>query len=82
MTRVHKTNDAGTVTVGHGIFESGGKNCIVYNTSNRVVASVGLNDTVLVVTPDAVLAISRPLLPDLKKYLGLMKEKGFPKELF
>lgn len=82
MTRVHKTNNEGTVTVGHDIFERGGKNCIVYNTSKRAVASVGLDDTVLVVTPDAVLAISRPLLPDLKKYLGLMKEKKFPKSLF
>jgi mannose-1-phosphate guanylyltransferase len=82
MTRVHKKNRNGTVAVGPGIFESGSTGSIIYNSSNRAVASIGLDNTVLVVTPDAVCAIARPLLPDLKKYLGLMKEKKFPKELF
>lgn len=82
MMRVHKPNSAGTVTLGRGIFERGGRNSVVFNTSNLSVASAGLDNTVLVVTPDAVLAIARPLLPDLKKYLGLMKENKFPKDLF
>jgi mannose-1-phosphate guanylyltransferase len=82
MVRVHKSNKAGTVAVGSGLFERGSKNSIIYNSSDRVVASIGLDDTVLVATPDAVLAIARPLLPDLKRFLTLMKENGFPKELF
>jgi mannose-1-phosphate guanylyltransferase len=82
MTRVHKKNASGTVAVGAGIFESGSVASIIYNSSNCAVASIGLDNIVLVVTPDAVCAIARPLLPDLKKYLGLMKEKGFPEELF
>jgi mannose-1-phosphate guanylyltransferase len=82
MTRVHKPNAAGTVAIGPGVFESGGADSIVYNSSRRAVASIGLDNAVLVVTPDAVLAIARPLLPELKKYIGLMKENKFPAELF
>jgi mannose-1-phosphate guanylyltransferase len=82
MARVHKASGAKTITVGQGIFEKGGKRCIVYNASNLTVASIGLDNVALIVTSDAVLAIARPLLPGLKKYLGLMKEKKFPAELF
>jgi len=82
MARVHPKNRAGTVAVGGSLFERGTKDSIIYNSSNLAVAAVGLDTTVLVVTPDAVLAIARPLLPDLKKYIALMKEKKFPKELF
>jgi mannose-1-phosphate guanylyltransferase len=82
MTRVHKANKAKTVAVGKNIFEFGNTGSIIYNASNRSVASIGLNNVAVVVTPDAVLAIARPLLPDLKKYLGLMKENNFPKDLF
>jgi mannose-1-phosphate guanylyltransferase len=82
MTRVHEKNKDGSVAVGPGIFETGNSDSIIYNASNRAIAAIGLDRTVLVVTSDAVFAIARPLLPDLKKYLSLMKEKKFLKELF
>jgi mannose-1-phosphate guanylyltransferase len=82
MARIHKPNKRGTVAVGKLIFESDCENSIVHNTSESAVVSIGLQDTVLVVTPDAVLAISRPFLPQIKKYLGMMKERGFSRKLF
>ncbi|HMD69385.1 MAG TPA: sugar phosphate nucleotidyltransferase [Chitinivibrionales bacterium] len=82
MARIHRPNSRGTVAVGKGIFESDCENTIVHNTSGHAVAALGLKDTVLVATPDAVLAISRQLLPQIKKYLGMMKERGFSKKLF
>ena len=82
IARVHEKNKSGTVAVGPAIFESGSVSSIIYNSSNRAVAAIGLDNTVLVVTSDAVCAIARPLLPDLKKFLGLMKEKKFPSSLF
>jgi mannose-1-phosphate guanylyltransferase/mannose-6-phosphate isomerase len=82
MTRIHQKNKKGTVVVGPSVFEHESSNSIVYNASQLHVASIGLDNTVLVVTPDAVLAIARPLLPEIKKYLGMMKDKKFPRELF
>jgi mannose-1-phosphate guanylyltransferase len=82
MSRIHTKNSRGTVAVGASVFESGCSDSIIYNSSNRLVASLGLDNTVLVVTPDAILAVARPLLPDLKKYLTLIKEKNLPKNLF
>ncbi|HUI92359.1 MAG TPA: mannose-1-phosphate guanylyltransferase [Chitinivibrionales bacterium] len=82
MTRVHPKNKKGTVAVGPAVFDHESSNSIIYNASPLHVASIGLDNAVLVVTPDAVLAVARPLLPGLKKYLGMMKEKKFPAKLF
>ncbi len=82
IARIHAKNAKNSVAVGQSVLEQDCNNSIIFNSSNKVVASIGLSDTVLVVTPDAVLAIAKPLLPDLKKYLGMMKDKKFPAELF
>jgi mannose-1-phosphate guanylyltransferase len=82
MARVHQKNKKGTVSVGPLVFENESTNSIIYNASQLHVASVGLDNTVLVVTPQAVLAIARPLLPEIKKYLGMMKDGKFPDKLF
>jgi mannose-1-phosphate guanylyltransferase len=82
MARIHPKNKNGTVVIGSSVLESDCMDSIVYNASPLHVASIGITDTVLVVTPDAVLAIARPLLPEIKKYLGMMKDKKFPQSLF
>jgi mannose-1-phosphate guanylyltransferase len=82
MSRVHKQNAKGTVSVGATVLEAECDKSIIYNSSKKAVAAIGLNDIALVVTDDAVLAIARPLLPDLKKYLAAMKDAKFPAELF
>ena len=82
MSRVHKQNKNGTVAIGATVLEDGCKNTIVHNSSSKAVAAIGLDNVAIVVTPDAVLAIARPLLPQIKKYLAIMKDKKFPAELF
>jgi mannose-1-phosphate guanylyltransferase len=82
LSRVHRPNGRGTVAQGKRLFESGCVNSIIHNSSDLTVACIGLDDTVLVVTSDAVLAIARPLLPEIKKYLGMMKDRKFPRSLF
>jgi mannose-1-phosphate guanylyltransferase len=82
MSRIHAANKRGTVAYGEGVFESDCEKAIVYNASRSTVAAIGLKDTAIVVTPDAVLAIARPLLPHIKKYLSMIKERGFPQTLF
>jgi len=82
MSRIHQPNARKTVAFGSGVFEAECKNSIVYNASSLTVASIGLSDTVIVVTPDAVLAIARPLLPHVKKYLAQIKQQKFSPKLF
>ncbi len=82
MGRIHPHNAQGTVSVGPSVFESRCKDSIVYNASRLTVAAVGLADTVMVVTPDAVLAIARPLLPHVKTYLAMMKKRNFSLSVF
>ena len=82
MTRIHAKNKKGTVSIGPYLFEKESTNSIIYNASPLHVASIGLDNTALVVTPHAVLAIARPLLPEIKKYLGMMKDRKFPDKLF
>jgi mannose-1-phosphate guanylyltransferase len=82
IARIHTKNNKGTVSVGPSVFESESTNSIIYNASQVHVASIGLDNTVLVVTPNAVLAIARSLLPEIKKYLGMMKDRKFPDKLF
>jgi mannose-1-phosphate guanylyltransferase len=82
IRRVRPGNKKGTAVVGRLVFERECTGSIVYNASRLHVASLGLDNVVLVVTPDAVLAIARPLLPEIKKYLGMMKDRKFPRSLF
>jgi mannose-1-phosphate guanylyltransferase / mannose-6-phosphate isomerase len=53
------------------------QNCIVH-TEGRLVAVVGVEDLVVVTTPDAVLVLPRERAEDVKKLVGLLKEEARP----
>ncbi|MBN1306535.1 MAG: mannose-1-phosphate guanylyltransferase [Chitinispirillaceae bacterium] len=81
--RIHGNNASGVTIVGNNILEFECKNSIIFNHSPATVAAIGLDDTAVVVTDDALLVACRSKLPDLKKYLALIKKKkNLPKELF
>ncbi|NLG18420.1 MAG: mannose-1-phosphate guanylyltransferase [Fibrobacter sp.] len=83
LCRLHGKNAEGSTVVGRKIFHKESCNSIVVNRSSLSVAAVGVNDSVVVVTDDAVLVIDRSRLDDLKKYLSEMKKEGsLPPELF
>ena len=54
-------------------------NSVVYNYTDQLVAAVGLNDMVVVATPDVVMVTHQAKIPDIKKLLtkfeGTDKEK-------
>jgi mannose-1-phosphate guanylyltransferase/mannose-6-phosphate isomerase len=67
---------AGNVTLGDVVLESA-ENCYV-RTDGQLTAVVGLKDTVLVVTEDAVLAMHRDMAQDVKKIVDRLKAAGRP----
>ena len=65
---------AGNVTLGD-VFLEGAENCYV-RAEGKLAAVVGLKDTVLVVTDDAVLAMHRDKAQDVKKIVDRLKAAG------
>ena len=82
LIRIYQPNKNGTIIKGKNIFESFCCNSIIYNESYMPVATIGLKNIVFVTTNKAILAIDRSFLPEIKKYLSLMKKKNFPEDIF
>ena len=69
-----KKDENGNVFVGH-VEDMGSKNSLVYSSS-KLVATIGLEDVVLVETEDAVLACKKDRTQDVKKMYDLLKQKN------
>jgi mannose-1-phosphate guanylyltransferase len=83
MSRVLGSNNAGTTVDGTAVYESGCGGSLIINKSNRALAAIGLNNVAIVAVDDAILAIDRTRLPELKKYLTEIKNSGkFSADLF
>ncbi|MBD3347483.1 MAG: NTP transferase domain-containing protein [Chitinivibrionales bacterium] len=83
VARHNRSSAGGCTLVGDSIYESDISNSIIVNKSSMNLAAIGLDNIILVAVGDAVLAISRDKLPDLKKHLGKMKKNSsFSETLF
>ncbi len=83
LGRIHGEDAAGNCQTGEKIYSSENKDCTIANMSNHTVAVVGAENMLVVTVNDATLVISRDKLPELKKYLGELKDSGdFPADLF
>ncbi len=83
LGRIHGEDDSGNCCTGERIYSSENKNSTIANMSDHTVAVVGAENMLVVTVDNATLVISRDKLPDLKKYLGELKESSeFPAELF
>jgi mannose-1-phosphate guanylyltransferase/mannose-6-phosphate isomerase len=67
-----KDND-GNVFVGH-VLDKGSKNSFVYSSS-KLVATIGLEDTVIVETEDAILACKKDKTQEVKQIYETLKEQ-------
>ncbi len=65
---------AGNTTSGHVVLETCANTYVT--ASGRLVAAVGLRDTVIVETPDAVLVMARSHAQDVKKVVDELKRQG------
>ena len=83
LSRIHENNKSGTTVTGPLVYEKDCANSIVVNKSAHTVAAIGLHNVAVIAVDDAILVIDRSRLPNLKKYLGEIKNSGkFPGELF
>ena len=64
----------GNVKIGH-VLDEGSKNSLIYSSS-KLVASIGLEDTVIVETEDAILACKSDRTQDVKKIFDTLKKQN------
>ena len=70
---VSKKDENGNVKIGH-VIDEGSKNSLVYSQS-KLVATIGLEDIILVETEDAVLACKADKAQDVKKIFETLKKQ-------
>ena len=58
------------------------RNCFVHGTDRRLIAALGLEDIVIVDTPDAVLISPRTRVQDVKRLVDRIKSNGRQEHLF
>ena len=68
------TKDKNNNVIIGNVLDQGSKNSMVYSSS-KLVATIGLEDTVLVETEDAVLACKKDKAQDVKKIFGKLKKQ-------
>jgi len=71
---VSQKDDNGNVKIGH-VIDEGSKNSFVYSSS-KLVATIGLEDIVLVETEDAILACKADKSQDVKKIYDTLKTQN------
>ena len=71
---VSKKDENGNVKIGH-VLDEGSKNSFVYSSS-KLVATIGLEDVVVVETEDAVLACKADKAQDVKKIFDTLKTQN------
>ena len=71
---VSKKDENGNVKIGH-VIDEGSKNSFMYSSS-KLVATVGLKDTVIVETEDAILACRADKTQDVKKIYDTLKKQN------
>lgn len=71
---ISKKVEDGNVFVGH-VLDEGSKNSFVYSSS-KLVATIGLEDTVIVETEDAILACKKDRTQDVKHIYEMLKKQN------
>ena len=71
---VSKKDENGNVKIGH-VIDEGSKNSFVYSSS-KLVATIGLEDVVVVETEDAILACKADKAQDVKKIFDTLKTQN------
>ena len=71
---VSKKDENGNVKIGH-VIDEGSKNSFVYSSS-KLVATIGLEDVVVVETEDAILACKADKAQDVKKVFDTLKTQN------
>jgi mannose-1-phosphate guanylyltransferase/mannose-6-phosphate isomerase len=76
LKEVLKADRRGNIIRGR-VVDIGSEGSVIL-ASGRVVATIGLSDTILVDTPDATLVCPTERAQEVKDIVGILKKKGFP----
>lgn len=57
------------------------RRCLIFGHENKILATVGLQDLIIVDTPDALLVCPKERAQDVKKLFPIIEEKGLKKHL-
>ncbi|MBB5226310.1 mannose-1-phosphate guanylyltransferase [Treponema ruminis] len=74
MGVLHEADSNGNISIGDQI-NVDSKNCITYS-SGRLVATIGLDNVVVIETPDAILVCDKNKVQDVKKVVEQLKAAG------
>lgn len=69
------------ITHGSRHVDINSSNCLIFSSEDKLVATVGLNDIVVVDTPDVLLVMNREQPQDIKQLLENIKEQGLTEYL-
>lgn len=72
VERINRTNELGNIVEGN-VIAIGTKNCIIEG-SNKLIATVGLHDLIIVDTDDATLICNKKNIGDIKKVLENLRK--------
>lgn len=73
--RSHDLDEQGNLIDGNAVILDS-KNTFVFSRSERLIGCVGLEDTIIVDTPDALLVCHRDSSQDVRRFIELIKERG------
>lgn len=74
LDEIIEKNKAGNILKGNTI-DIGSQNCTIYG-NERLIATIGLNDMVVVDTPDAILVTPKDRVQEVRKVVEVLKRNG------
>lgn len=74
VSEAHQADESGNVTEGHAIYVKATRNYV--RADKRVVAAVGVDDLIVVDTPDAILVAHKDASQDVREVVLRLREQG------
>lgn len=77
LSRLHPQDEHGNVRLGRAVLSETERTVVYSSASGRLLVTHGVEDLVVVDTPDSTLIAARDALPGLKRALGAVRASGY-----
>jgi len=77
LSRLHPQDEHGNVRMGRAVLSETERTVVYSSATGRLLVTHGVEDLVVVDTPDSTLVASRDALPGLKRALGAVRASGY-----
>jgi mannose-1-phosphate guanylyltransferase / mannose-6-phosphate isomerase len=74
---IFEKDERGNVTLGHNSVDHDSRDCLIFS-QNRLIATLGLKDAIVIDTPDASLVCHRERVQEVKDLVGLLARRHLP----